>query len=256
MRLLPRAKREAMFAIYAFCREVDDIADGDAPLAAKRAQLQTWREEIARLYAGAPAHPIARALVEPVRDFGLRREDFIAVIDGMQMDADGPIVAPSMAELELYCARVAGAVGKLSVCIYGAAGEAGSRLADALGEAVQLTNILRDLKEDADLGRLYLPAELLAAQGIVDRDPLGVLRHPRLPAVCAVLGERADRRFAEAEALLAGLPRRKLRPARVIMHVYRLILERLKAKGFAEPEQRVSLSGREKILVALRYGLL
>jgi presqualene diphosphate synthase len=256
MRLLPRAKREAMFAIYAFCREVDDIADGDAPLATKHAQLQAWRDEIDRLYAGSPAHPITRALAEPMHRFALERADFIAIIDGMLMDAEGPIVAPSMARLELYCARVAGAVGKLSVCIYGVAGEAGGRLATALGEAVQLTNVLRDLKEDADIGRLYLPSELLAASGISERNPQSVLRHPHLPAVCEALANRAEQQFVTASTILARLPRRNLRPARVIMQVYRLLLQRLKASGFSDPSRRVSLSGREKILVALRYGLL
>ncbi len=254
MRLLPPVKREAMFAVYAFCREVDDVADGDAPIAEKHVQLQQWRDEIDRLYAGRPTHPITRALAGPVSQFALQRDDLFAIIDGMVMDAEGPIVAPSFAELELYCARVAGAVGQLSVCIFGARGEAGRRLSRALGEAVQLTNILRDLKEDADVGRLYLPRELLSEHGISERDPATVLRHPRLAGVCAALVMRAEADFTTAGEILESLPRRDMRPALIILHVYRLLLRRLKAHGFADFTRRVRLSGREKLLVALRYG--
>lgn len=256
MRLLPRPKRQAMFAVYAFCREVDDVADGDAPLAAKHTQLQAWRDEIDRLYAGTPTHPITRALSAPVRDYGLRREDFIAVIDGMKMDADGPIVAPSLSQLELYCARVAGAVGQLSIRIFGAGGEAGSRLASVLGEAVQLTNILRDLQEDAEVGRLYLPEEFLTANGINERNPQAVLRHPRLPAVCTAMVGIAEKDFSAAGSVLESLPRRNVRPALIIMNVYRLLLQRLKMGGFADLSRRVRLSGSDKLMVALRYGLL
>lgn len=256
MRLLPRAKRQAMFAVYAFCREVDDVADGNTPLAEKHVQLQAWREEIGRLYAGAPLHPITVALAGPVREFGLRQQDFLAVIDGMLMDAEGPIVAPTLDQLELYCARVAGAVGQLSIRIFGAGGEAGGRLASVLGEAVQLTNILRDLKEDAELGRLYLPHEFLSANGIVERNPLSVLRDARLPAVCKAMVDLADKDFAVAAKLLESLPRRNVRPALIIMNVYRLLLQRLKLSGFADLTRRVSLSGRDKLFVALRYGLL
>jgi presqualene diphosphate synthase len=198
MRLLPAEKRQAMFAVYAFCRVVDDIADGDLPPATKLQQLQGWREEIDRLYAGKARHPIARALVEPVRHYDLAREDFLAIIDGMEMDGHAPLVAPSMAELELYCARVAGAVGLLSVRIFGAPREGGIALARALGEAVQLTNILRDLDEDAGLGRLYLPRELLEKHGVPTNSPAAALRHPQLPPVCDELAGVAQRRFDEA----------------------------------------------------------
>ncbi|MGH6959199.1 MAG: squalene/phytoene synthase family protein, partial [Dongiaceae bacterium] len=177
MRLLPAHKRQAMFAVYAFCRVVDDIADGDLPSAAKLVQLQGWRDEIDRLFAGRPQHPITVALAEPVRRFGLARDDFIAVIDGMAMDARAPLVAPPLAELELYCARVAGAVGLLSVRIFGAPPETGPALARALGEAVQLTNVLRDIEEDAALGRLYLPRELLERHGVPISAPMAMLKN-------------------------------------------------------------------------------
>jgi phytoene synthase len=242
MRLLPKQKRQAMFAVYAFCRVVDDIADGDLPDAAKVRQLQGWREEIDRLYAGAAQHPIARALAEPIRRFDLAREDFLAVIDGMEMDARGGLVAPPMDELRLYCSRVAGAVGLLSVRIFGAPRQDGRRLADALGEAVQLTNVLRDVAEDAELGRLYLPRELLDKHGVAAASPMAALRHPGIAAVCDALAAAAEDRFAAASAVLDAMPRRELRPARLILAVYRRLLQRLRQRGFARLDEPVKLS--------------
>ncbi|HWG81056.1 MAG TPA: squalene/phytoene synthase family protein, partial [Stellaceae bacterium] len=157
MRLLPEERREAMFAIYAFCREVDDIADNDAAPAVKRAGLADWRSEVDAIFAGSASTPLSRVLADVARSYALRREDFLAVIDGMEMDAAADIRAPSLAELDLYCDRVASAVGRLSVRIFGCDLPAADRVAWALGRALQLTNILRDLAEDAERGRLYLP---------------------------------------------------------------------------------------------------
>lgn len=256
MRLLPAEKRQAMFAVYAFCRVVDDIADGDLPPATKLRELQGWREEIDRLYAGKAQHPIARALAEPVRRYDLAREDFLAIIDGMEMDGHGALIAPPMAELELYCARVAGAVGLLSVRIFGAPREAGIALARALGEAVQLTNILRDLDEDAGLGRLYLPRELLEKHGVPAGSPTATLRHPQLPPVCDELARVAQRRFDEAAVLIAAMPRRPLKPARMILIVYQRLLARLQQRGFSRLDEPVSLSKAEKLWLVLRYGIV
>ena len=255
MRLLPAEKRQAMFAVYAFCRVVDDIADGDLPEAAKLRQLQGWRAEIDRLYAGTAQHAIARALAEPVRRFDLAREDFLAIIDGMEMDARGGLMAPPMDELRLYCSRVAGAVGLLSVRIFRAPRESGRRLADALGEAVQLTNVLRDVAEDAELGRLYLPRELLEKHGVAATSLAAALRDPRLAAVCDDLADLAEGRFADATAVLETMPRRDLRPARLILVVYRRLLHRLRQRGFARLDQPVKLSKAEKLWLIVRHGL-
>lgn len=256
MKLLPRARRAAMFAIYAFCRAVDDVVDEPGTFEGKKAQLTEWRREIARVYDGAPTTLIGRQLVPAVRRFGLQREDFLAVIEGMAMDAGPPLRAPSMAELDLYCARVASAVGLLSVRVFGAPVEEGRRVAYALGRAFQLTNILRDLAEDARLGRLYLPRELLERNRIDSRDPAVVLRHPGLPAVCGELARLAQGYFEEAEAAMAACPRRSMRPARVMMEVYRRILRRLIAGGWRRPDEAVSLPKATKLFIALRYGLL
>ncbi len=166
MRLLARPRREAMYAIYAFCREVDDVADEAAPVADKKARLAEWREEVRRLYDGAARHPTARALAPAVATYDLAREDLLAIVEGMEMDVEGRMRAPTLATLETYCDRVAGAVGLLSIRVFGANQPGDRDFALALGRALQCTNILRDLAEDAVLGRLYLPREMLEAAEI------------------------------------------------------------------------------------------
>ncbi len=255
MRLMPRAKRDAMFAVYAYCRTIDDIADGEAPAAEKIKQLGAWRDEINRLFSGDPKHAIARALAGPVRDYGLAKEDFMALLDGMEMDATNRMVAPSLEELELYCARVAGAVGLLSVRIFGVPDPEGRTLALSLGQALQFTNVLRDIPEDAALGRLYLPRELLDTHGIAETTPDGVLKHPQLPKVCDDIAAMARQSFDDAAQALARAPRGTVRPARVMMKVYQRLLERLVQRGWPQTEGRIHLSSIEKLWIALRYGL-
>lgn len=259
MRLLPRERRQAMYAVYAFCRIVDDIADGPLPAAEKRDGLAHWRREVERLYDGrppgaAPGEPVARALARPVAQYGLAKGDFLAVIDGMEMDAAGPIVAPPWAELRQYCACVAGAVGLISVRIFGTGEAEGRRLASALGEAVQLTNILRDLAEDAGDGRLYLPREELVAHGVPPGPPALVLAHPGLVPVCRAVAAVARARFDEATRLLAAIPREAGRPARIMLAVYSRLLERMERRGFDRLEPRVRLSRAERLWLAIRHS--
>ena len=177
MRILPSSQRRAMFEIYRFCRAVDDIADGHGDRSARLAELARWRTDIDALYAGKPPRRV-RALVEPVRAFDLQRDDFLSIIDGMEMDARADIRAPDLATLDLYCDRVACAVGRLSVRVFGMSAQGGAPLAFHLGRALQLTNILRDLDEDADRGRLYLPLEVLLAAGIGQTEPAKVFENP------------------------------------------------------------------------------
>ena len=256
MRLLEPARRDAMFAIYAFCREVDDIADEGGTAEAKRQGLADWRREIDRLYAGAPTRPTTEALLRPVAEYGLLREDFLAVIDGMEMDALSDIRAPSLAELELYCARVAGAVGLLSVRAFGDRSETARKLALAEGKALQLTNILRDLAEDAGRGRLYLPRELLDKHGIAASDPAAVLAHPSLGKACDDLAAIARASYDEAGTWLAQLDRRTMRPAIIMLEVYSRALAALVARGWRELERPVGPSKLAKLWLALRYGFL
>jgi phytoene synthase len=256
MRLLPEARRNAMYAIYAWCREVDDIADDERPAADKLAALAGWREEIDAIYAGQPRLPVSRALSQPVLRYQLRRADFLAVVDGMEMDAREAIRAPHLATLDLYCGRVAAAVGHLSVHVFGDASDAAHRVADSLGRALQLTNVLRDLDEDAGRGRLYLPREILDAHGIGGADPATVLRHPALPAACRALAAIAEDHFTESARAMAQCRRRAMRPAAVMGAVYRATLAEVVRRGWREPRTRVSLSKPRKLWLALRYGLV
>jgi squalene synthase HpnD len=256
MRLLPQERRDGMYAIYAFCREVDDIADDFGPPEHKKAALAGWHAEIDALYAGQATRLVARALTDPVTRFRLRREDFHAVIDGMEMDAAQDIRAPDLATLDQYCARVAGAVGHLSVHVFGDAGPDAHAVADSLGRALQLTNILRDLDEDAERGRLYLPREILDRHGIRSSEPATVLRHPALPAACRDLATIAERHFADAHRAMARCSRRAMRPAAVMGAFYRAMLDALLRAGWRDPSLRVSLSKPQKLWLVLRHGLL
>jgi phytoene synthase len=257
MRFLPLEKRQAMFAVYAFCRQVDDIADEPGQIAAKQQALGGWRQEIERLYDGMAEWPVAAALLRPVERFDLRKEEFLAVIDGMEMDAAHSIRIADMEELHRYCDRVACAVGRLSVRIFGVPQPTGDALASALGQALQLTNILRDLKEDARRDRLYLPAALLRSRGVaVGSDAEAVLRHSAIIGACEQLSGLAARRFEEAASLSAVCDRRQIRPAVIMMEVYRRTLERLNGRGWGRWAEPVSVSSAEKLWVALRYGMI
>lgn len=250
MRILPPDRRRAMYAVYAFCRIIDDIADEPGDLGDRQARLDGWRGEIARLYAdGDLREPIARALAPAVRRFGLPQAEFEALLDGMETDLQGRNVAPSQAELELYCRRVAGAVGLLSIRCFGAHQPEADDAAIALGEAMQITNILRDLGEDAADGRLYLPRELLDRYGIAARDPDAVLDDPRVAEVCRELAALARRHYAEARALIARCDPRAMRSAVMMMVGYEALLDRLEAGDWREPRRRVSLSPWRRLML-------
>lgn len=259
MRLVDSNRRAALYAIYSFCRDVDDIADGEMARADRKTALAAWRSRIDRLYAGGPdTDSLDRLLIAAIGRYGLKKDDFLGVIDGMEMDADGPLRAPDLETLDLYCDRVASAVGRLCVRVFGAESEAGIRLANHQGRALQLTNIIRDVEEDAAMGRLYLPRPLLAAEGIAALDPADVLRHPGLPAVKRALAAMAEREFAEARAALACCKSGDMRPALIMMDVYERIFRDLTARDFAPARQSwlsKKLSKFGKIMLALRVAL-
>ncbi len=255
MRLMPPRERNAMFAIYGFCRVVDDIADDEGPSPAERhAALTAWRGEIDALFAGE-SRPTTADLVEPVRRFSLSRKDFMEIIDGMEMDVGAPIVAPPFEELDLYCDRVASAVGRLSVRVFGMGEVPGRALAHHLGRALQLTNILRDLDEDAAMGRLYLPAEALASAGIAIANPSAVLADPRIDAACRWLSPRAFDHYRQAERILAAHPAGKLRTPRLMGAVYGDILRLMEAAGWSPPRARVKIGRGRLAWILLRFGL-
>jgi presqualene diphosphate synthase len=255
MRVLPQQQRDAMFAIYGFCRAVDDVADGESPRAMRLAELGRWRAEVDALFAGAPP-PRLRALIEPVRKFGLARDDFQCVIDGVTMDAAADIRAPDLATLDLYCDRVACAVGRLSVRVFGMPTSDGALLASHLGRALQLTNILRDLDVDADRGRLYLPREILVAQGIDDTDPRKVLDHPKLGCGCSVVAAEARGHFSAAGRVMARYPLRIVRAPLLMAKVYQNLLDRLQRRGWAPRRRPVHTNRFTLLWILLRHGLI
>jgi phytoene synthase len=255
MRVLPRAQRDAMFEIYSFCRQVDDIADSSGPRGERRRELALWRADIDALYAGKPV-PRTHGLLAPLRNFGLRREDFHAVIDGMEMDVVGDIRAPDDATLDLYCDRVASAVGRLSVRVFGLPEQDGILLAHHLGRALQLTNILRDIDEDAGIGRLYLPQEGLLHAGITNFDIAAVLANPALPRVCMPLVKRARMHFMTSDEIMKRNSRRAVRAPRIMSKYYRAILDLLEQRGFQPPREPVRLSKAAKIAILIRYAFI
>ena len=247
MRVMPKAERLAMFAIYRFCRLVDDVADdGTRPRARRAAELDGWRADLDALYAGRPAG--RAAFLKPVvQDFGLRQADFLAVIDGMEMDVSADIRAPDLAMLDLYCDRVASAVGRLSTRVFGMDEAPGLQLAERLGRALQLTNILRDLDEDAAIGRLYLPREFLAKAGIVTADPMAAIADPRVDGACRDLAALALDHFTAADRLMRSRPRGRRLAPRLMAAVYRAILEGMIAEGWVAPRRRVRI-GKPRLL--------
>ncbi|MGI4860515.1 MAG: squalene/phytoene synthase family protein [Janthinobacterium lividum] len=270
MRVLPAEQREAMYEIYSFCRAVDDLADGDGERDARRAALDVWRARIDAMYpetsAGGAAELVApvpaRAstvtapprLAAAVARFDLQRADFVAVIDGMQMDLDSDIQAPNFEVLDLYCDRVASAVGRLCTQVFGLPRPLGVKLAHHLGRALQFTNILRDLDEDAAINRLYLARESLVGADITARTPHAVLASAGLPQACIWLARAARVHYIEADALMRRAPRAAVKAPRLMSVVYRETLEKTLARGWAAPRERVRVSRLRLAALYLRYG--
>jgi phytoene synthase len=255
MLLLPKMEREAMFAIYRYCRLVDDIADDGTRARGARAQeLDAWRADLQDLYAGGDGGRAA-FLKEAVQRFQLSQSDFLAVIEGMDMDVAADIRAPSLATLSEYCDRVASAVGRLSTRVFGMEEKRGRDLALSLGHALQLTNILRDLDEDAAIGRLYLPRELLANAGIATDDPLTAVADPRVDEVCRALAARAMDNFVAANRLLRSKPQGHLLAPRLMTAVYSAMLKKMLAAGWKPPRRRVRIGKPRLLWLVARCGV-
>jgi phytoene synthase len=255
MRILPKAQREAMYEIYSFCRKVDDIADSPGPRDRRLEQLKVWRADIDALYGGS-AVTRSRGLASAVKQFGLKREDFRAVIEGMEMDVHADLRAPNWITLDGYCDRVASAVGRLSVRVFGMEEKAGIALAYHLGRALQLTNILRDIDEDAAIGRLYLPKEALAEAGIKTTDPLAAVAHPNIGQVCEQVAARAAKHFAESDRIMDKCPRKAVRAPRIMRVAYGAIYKALLKRGWSAPRAPVKISKPRLLLTILRYAFI
>ncbi len=256
MKILPEERRNGMYAVYAFCREVDDIADDEGISVADRQKgLDAWRVEIDNLFEGKPQTLTGMALLDPVRTYNLAKEEFLLVIEGMEMDAHGPVIAPTMDRFLAYTRRAAGAVGMLSMPVFGAPqNKTADEFALALGDALQITNILRDIAEDAELGRLYLPRELLEKYN-VPLDPKHVIGAEGLPMVGKELGNLVREKFRQARVNLQSLDWRVMRPALLMMGIYEGYFKKLEARGWDRIGEPLTMSKVEKILISLRYAI-
>jgi phytoene synthase len=247
---LPRRKREAMYALYAFCRTVDDAVDqGGGSPGDQRRVLAEWRAELRRAYQGRPTQPIAVRLAEVIRDFPIPREHLEAILDGVEMDIDKRRYA-SFEELYEYCYRVAAAVGLASIEIFGYSDLRARDYAVNLGIALQLTNIMRDLKTDAERGRIYLPLDELRRFGYAEDD---LIRGRYSQAYFELMRFQADRTHAYYRAARAALPRadrRRLAAAEIMGVIYRALLRAIEARRFRVFERRIRLSTSRRLALA------
>ena len=247
MMVLPRPRREAMLALYAFCRETDDVADEIEDSALSSALIKAWAEEIEALFAGHPNHPVSQALVTPIDRYSLPKSLFLDILEGFEMDRSGAMLRPTIAELERYSYCGACCVGLLSVEIFGYRSSAIPDFALHLGHAFQLTNILRDVAEDAERGRIYLPAELLAKRGLETVTPEEIVYAPGIEKVCAEVGAMARQRFVEAARAMPSSERRRMRPALLMRGVYQPYLDRIEASGFRVAGPRIKFNKVQKL---------
>ena len=247
---LPERKRRAMMALYAFCREVDDIADEVSDEAVALQKLAFWHQEIARVFADQPTHPVGQELNWARQHFGFSEELFAEIIDGMRMDVmHQPLVKP--ADLSLYCYRVAGVVGLLSIEVFGHTNRRASDFAVHLGKALQLTNILRDVHEDALRGRIYFPQEDRIRFGVTDEDIKTGNMEALLPLLRHYAAE-AEQEYQKALAILPPEDRVSLRPSLLMAAIYHAHLGRLQAAGYDVWRQPVRLAPLSKIWIAWR----
>lgn len=250
-RLLPPHRRRAITALYAFCREVDDVVDECADPQIAAAKLTWWRQEVERLFAGTPQHPVSRALAPAIAEFGLPLEHFQEILDGMAMDL-GTVRYPDFKSLSLYCYRVASVVGLLSAEIFGFTDRRTLRYAHDLGIALQLTNIIRDVGDDARRGRIYLPLDELERFSVTPADILNRRYAEGFAELMRFQADRADSHFDRALAELPAADRRAQRPGLVMAAIYRTLLGEIRADGFRVLHQRISLSPGRKLWLGLR----
>ena len=256
MRLQPPNKRAGLFAVYAFCRIVDDIADGDAGVADPQRALERWVLRVEALYDGKAEDALGRALVRAVHEFKLRQSDFLSIIEGMMMDANGPVLRPDWPTLTHYCDCVASAVGRLCIRIFGDSSDHARALADHQGQALQLTNILRDIEEDAERGRIYVPQEILADVQANDMSPTALASSAVLPAIRAQIGAAALQRCEAAEAAAHACDAVAIRPAMMMMDAYRQTFDDWAAAGWHRPKSSPVIKLRRRADLMMKAAKL
>ncbi|MBS4772997.1 MAG: squalene/phytoene synthase family protein [Proteobacteria bacterium] len=254
MRLLPSAKRNAMYTIYAFFRHIDDIVDGDAPVQEKLDLIEAWRKEIDNIYdKKVPTTDIGRKIYKNCMRFKLPKEEFIRMIDSISMDLPQPIQAPSLQELNEYCRGVAGVPGSLSLRIFGCNDEKTIEdLSSSLGTALQLTNILRDVKEDAMAQRLYIPEEFLKKAGIESKDPLSVVVNKNLALAREELARVAAKNYEKAFEIIKKLDAKAARPVKAIAYIYKRYFDIMQNRGWEVISPKPYISKPSKLCLALK----
>ena len=248
---LPPPRRAAITAFYAFCREVDDVVDEVADPSVAAQKLAWWRQEVQRTFGGQPSHPAMKALAPHIEAYGVRADHLQAVIDGCEMDLSQSRYL-DFAGLQQYCHRVAGIVGEVAARIFGHTDPATIDYAHRLGLALQLTNIIRDVGDDARRGRIYLPVEELQRFDVKAHEILNRGYSERFTALMRFQAERAQRCYDEAFALLPEADRRPQVPGLMMANIYRTLLGEIEAGGFQVLHQRISLTPVRKLWIALR----
>ncbi len=253
-RFLPPEKRRAITALYAFCREVDDIADECPDPQVAHVKLAWWRGEIAAAYAGTPQHPVGKALLPAIKAYGLPMEQFVEIIDGMEMDLTQNRY-PDFKSLQLYCYRVASVVGQLAATIFGASERKTMKYAHDLGMAFQLTNIIRDVGEDARRNRIYLPLDELQQFGVSEADILNSNESANFQRLMAFQIARAKQFYTQAFAALPQADRKSQLPGLIMAAIYRTLLDEIEADGCHVLKQKISLPPLRKLWLAWRTWL-
>lgn len=253
-KILPAPSRAAITALYAFCREVDDVVDECTEPQLAAIKLSWWKTELDRLFEGTPNHPVTKALLPRLATYGLPREHFSEVIAGVEMDLYQNRYA-SWADLDLYCDRVAGAVGLLSARIFGTVSDETLRYAELLGRALQYTNIIRDVGDDARKGRIYLPADAMAAHAVESASLLRFEYSQPLSALLSDMAGRAHCLYDEAIAVLPLNERVAQRPGLIMATIYRELLRLLEAESFQVLHQRISVAPARKLWLAWRASM-
>ena len=248
---LPPPRRAAITAFYAFCREVDDVVDEVADPAVAATKLAWWRGQVAEAFGGQPSHPVMKALLPHTASFGITAAQLSAVIDGCQMDLDQSRYL-DFAGLARYCHLVAGVVGEVAASIFGRTDDATIGYAHRLGLAMQLTNIIRDVGDDARRGRIYLPMSELKQFGVTAQDILNRGYSDRFTALMKFHAERAHRFYDEAFALLPEADRATQKPGLMMANIYRTLLREIEADNFQVLHQRTSLTPLRKLWIAVR----
>ncbi|RZS57039.1 presqualene diphosphate synthase HpnD [Sphaerotilus mobilis] len=248
---LPPPRRAAITAFYAFCREVDDVVDEVQDLGVAAQKLAWWRQEVAQAYNGQPHHPAMKALMPHVAAYDIRAEHLLAVIDGCEMDLQQSRYL-DYAGLQRYCHLVAGVVGEVASGIFGRSQAVTIEYAHRLGLAFQLTNIIRDVGDDARRGRIYLPVSELQQFDVKAHEVLKRVYSERFTALMRFQAERAQRCYDEALALLPEVDRRSQKPGLMMANIYRTLLTEIEAGGFQVLHQRISLTPVRKLWIAAR----